>query len=263
MIHPSAIIDPRAQIDPSAEIGPYVIIEGASEISAGVRIEAQAQLVGHVIVGEGCIIGRAAVIGAEPQDLSFDPKTASGVRMGARNVIREHVTIHRSSKPGGMTTLGDGNFIMVGAHFAHDVQIGNQNVIANSALLAGHVNVGNNSFIGGGAVFHQFVRMGDYCMVQGNGGLGKDLPHYCVLQRVNRLTGLNVIGLKRAGFSSAERAEIKSAFDLIFRSGRNLSQALAVVREKNWSEKAEKFIQFIEVPTKRGVASLRRDAGES
>jgi UDP-N-acetylglucosamine acyltransferase len=263
MIHPSAIIDPRAQIDPSAEIGPYVIIEGAVEIAAGVRIEAQAQLVGHVIVGEGCIIGRAAVIGAEPQDLSFDPKTDSGVRMGARNVIREHVTIHRSSKPGGMTTLGDGNFIMVGAHFAHDVQIGNQNVIANSALLAGHVNVGNHSFVGGGAVFHQFVRIGDYCMVQGNGGLGKDLPHYCVLQRINRLTGLNVVGLKRAGFTSAERAEIKSAFDLIFRSGRNLSQALAVVREKTWSGKVEKFIQFIEVPTKRGVVSLRRDAGES
>ena len=133
-------------------------------------------------------------------------------------------------------------------------------MVANSALLAGHVSVGSHTFIGGGAVFHQFVRIGDHCMVQGNGSLGKDLPHFCVMQRVNRMTGLNVIGLKRAGFSSAERAEIKSAFDLIFRSGRNLSQALAVVREKTWTPKAEKFIQFIEVPQASSARGLKRRA---
>jgi UDP-N-acetylglucosamine acyltransferase len=262
MIHSTAIIDPRAQIHPSVEVGPYVVIDGAAEIAAECRIEAHAQIVGRVVMGEGCRIGRAAVIGAEPQDLSFDRNTNSGVRMGARNVIREQVTIHRSTQSGGETTLGSGNFIMVGAHFGHDVKIGDENVVANAALLAGHVSVGCHSFIGGGAVFHQFVRIGDYCMVQGNGSLGKDLPHYCVMQRVNRMTGLNVIGLKRAGFSTAERAEIKSAFDLLFRSGRNLSQALTVAREKSWTAKAEKFIQFIEVPTKRGVCSVWRDSGE-
>lgn len=257
MIHTTALIDTRATIAPGVHIGPYAIIEGAAVISEGCRIEAHAQILGDVRIGTGTIIGRAAVIGADPQDLSFTPDTLSGVDIGEKNVIREHVTIHRGSKPGSRTRVGKGNFIMVGAHFGHDVQIGDGNIFANACLLAGHVQVGSRSFIGGGAVFHQFIRIGDYCVVQGNGSLGKDLPHFCMMQRVNRMTGLNIVGLRRAGFTSEDRAAVKELFDLLFRSGHNLSQAIAIARQKTWSEHAEKLLCFVESPGKRGICPVR------
>lgn len=257
MIHSTAIIDPRAEIDPSVEVGPYVIIDGAATIAAGCVIEAHAQIVGDVRIGQGSLIGRAAVIGGTPQDLSFDPALQSGVMIGQKNVIREHVTIHRSNKHGGFTSVGDGNFLMVGCHLGHDVRIGNKNVIANAALLAGHVEVGSNSFLGGGAVFHQFLRIGDYCMIQGNSSFGTDVPHYCAGFRTNLLAGLNIIGLRRAGFSAAERAEIKSLFQAIFVSGKNLSQSIAGARAQEWSEKAARMLEFIATPTKRGIARPR------
>jgi UDP-N-acetylglucosamine acyltransferase len=257
MVHPTAIISAEAQMDATVEIGAYAIIEGPVKIAAGCKIAPHAQLVGEVEIGEETSIGRGAVIGELPQDLSFNPATASGVRIGKKNVIREHVTIHRSSKAGGFTTLGDGNFIMVGAHFGHDVEVGNSNVIANDALLAGHVHVGNNTFIGGGAVFHQFLRIGDYCVIQGNGSFSKDIPHYCAAQRTNRITGLNTIGLRRQGFTSEQRAEMKEFFSLVFREGRNLSQAIAEARARTWPPQVEKLLQFLEAPSKKGVCQLR------
>lgn len=262
MIHPTALIDPEAQVDPSAEIGAYAIIEGPVKIGPGVKVLPHAQILSDTTIGANTSIGRGAIIGEAPQDLSFDPATPSGVIIGENNVIREHVTIHRGSKPGNMTRFGNGNFIMGSAHFAHDVQLGDRNVVANAALLAGHVQVGNNSFIGGGAVFHQFIRIGDYCIIQGNGGLGKDLPHFCCAQRINRMTGLNVIGLRRAGFSTADRAAIKEIFDLLFRSGLNLSQALAKADEREWPAPCQKFLEFVRAPSKKGICPVRSQGQE-
>lgn len=260
-VHSTALISSEAQIDPTVDIGAYVVIEGPVKIAAGCRILPHSQILGDTVIGEGTSIGRGAIIGENPQDLGFDAATPSGVRIGKENVIREYVTIHRGSKPGSMTAIGDRNFIMAGAHFGHDVQVGDQSVFANDALLAGHVHVGNRAFVGGGAVFHQFLRIGDGVVVQGNGSFSKDIPHYCTAQRVNRVTGLNVIGLRRQGFSTAERAALKELFDLIYRSGRNLSQAIAAAREKTWPEHAERFLQFLEAPSKKGVCQLGRDDG--
>lgn len=257
MIHTTALIDPRAQIDPTAEIGAYVVIEGAAQVGEGCRIEAHAQLVGEVAVGAGTKIGRAAVIGGEPQDLGFDPVTQSSVVLGRNNVIREHVTIHRGSKPGGVTRIGDGNYLMAGCHLAHDVVLGDKNIIANAALLAGHIQVGNSTFIGGGAVFHQFLRIGDFCVVQGNGSFSKDIPHYCAAQRINRITGLNVIGLKRQGFTTEDRRAIKELFQLLFCEGWNLSQAVEHASAREWPEKAGRLLDFVRAPSKKGVCPVR------
>lgn len=258
MIHQTALIDPRAKIDPTAEIGPYVVIDGEAEVGAGCRIEAHAQLVGHVVVGEGTRIGRGAVIGGEPQDLGFDPATASSVVLGKKNVIREHVTIHRGSKPGGVTRIGDGNFLMVGCHLAHDVLLGDKNIIANAVLLAGHVQVGNSTFMGGGAVFHQFLRIGDYCVVQGNSAFSKDIPHYCCgAKRINRITGLNVIGLRRQGFTPEDRGSIKDMFQLLFCSGMNLKQAAEQAAAEEWPEKALRLLEFVRAPSKKGICPVR------
>lgn len=262
MIHPTALIDPSALIDSSAEIGPYVVIDGAAEIGAGCKVEAHAQIVGHVVMGGGTWVGRGAVIGAEPQDLGFDPAMQSGVILGAKNVIREHVTIHRGSKPGGATRIGDGNFLMAGCHLAHDVVLGDRNVIANAALLAGHIQVGSNTFIGGGAVFHQFLRIGDFCVVQGNGSFSKDIPHYCAAQRINRVTGLNVIGLRRQGFSAEDRGAIKGLFELLFCEGMNLSQAVEHAAAREWPEKAQRLLDFVRAPSRKGVCPVRPGRAE-
>lgn len=184
MIHPTALIDPKAQIDPTAEVGPYVVIDGAAEVGAGCRIEAHAQLVGHVVVGEGTRIGRGAVIGGEPQDLGFDPATESRVILGENNVIREHVTIHRGSKPGGVTRVGDGNFLMVGCHLAHDVVLGDKNIIANAVLLAGHVHVGSNTFMGAVRCFTSFYGWGITASCKGTEASARTSPTI-VLQRAS------------------------------------------------------------------------------
>jgi len=262
MIHPTALIHPSARIDPTAEIGPYVVVDGPAEIAEGCRVEAHAQIVGLVRIGAGTVIGRAAIIGADPQDLGFKPETVSGVRLGCRNVIREHVTIHRASKADAFTWVGDENFLMTGAHLAHDVVLGNKNVLANACLLAGHITVGSNTFIGGGAVFHQFIRIGDYCVIQGNGSFGKDIPHFCAAQRINRITGLNVIGLRRQGFNAEQRAVIKEMFHLLFCSGKNLSQAVAMARGREWPGPAQKLLEFAAAPSKRGVCPWRGGGGE-
>lgn len=257
MIHPTAIIHPSAQIDPSAEIGPYVIIDGPAQIAAGCRVEAHAQIVGRVEISEQCVIGRAAVIGTAPQDLSFKPETESSVIIGPRNVIREHVTIHRGSTPGSATRIGEGNFLMVGVHLAHDVQIGKKNILANGCMLAGHIQMGSNTFIGGGAVFHQFLRIGDSCVIQGNGSFGKDIPHFSAAMRTNRITGLNIVGLRRQGYTAEQRATIKDLFHLLFCSGKNLSQALLVARGREWIEPASRLLDFASAPTKRGICPWR------
>jgi len=262
MVHPTALVSPEAEIDPSAEIGAYVVIEGPVKIASGVRILPHAQIMGDTVIGEGCSIGRGAIIGENPQDLGFSPATLSGVRIGKANTIREHVTIHRGSKEGSNTVMGDNNFVMTAAHFGHDVVLGDRNIIANAALLAGHVHVGNNTFIGGGAVFHQFLRIGDSCVIQGNGSFSKDIPHYCAAQRINRVTGLNVIGLRRQGFSTEDRKAVKELFDLIYCSGHNLSQAIAAAREKTWPAHAEKFLLFMEAPSKKGVCQVRNSTVE-
>ncbi len=257
MIHPTALIHPSAQLDPSVEVGPYVIVDGPAVIAEGCRLEAHAQVVGRVELGAGTVIGRAAIIGGDPQDLGFKPETESGVIIGAANVIREHVTIHRGSKAGGATRLGDGNFLMAGAHLGHDVVLGNKNILANACLLAGHVTVGNHTFIGGGAVFHQFIRVGDYCVIQGNSGFGMDIPHFCAAHRVNRLMGLNVIGLRRQGFTSEQRAAIKELFQILFCSGHNLSQAVVAAGQREWPEAARRLLDFVATPTKRGICPWR------
>ena len=257
MIHKTALTDPSAQIDPTAEIGPYVVIEGPAEIGAGCKIGAHAQLVGHVVVGEGTRIGRAAIIGGEPQDLGFDPATQSSVILGKKNVIREHVTIHRGSKPGAATRIGDGNYLMAGAHLAHDVVLGDRNILANAVLLGGHVHVGSHTFMGGGSVFHQFLRIGDYCVIQGNGSFSKDIPHYCAAHLKNRIKGLNVVGLRRQGFTAEERGEIKELFHLLFCGGMNLTQALQQAMTREWSEKARRLLEFVQAPSKKGVCPVR------
>lgn len=262
VIHPTAIIDPRAQIPSTAEIGPRVLIEGPVELGENCVIQANAILTGEVKLGSGNKIGYGAILGALPQDLGFKPETPTGVTIGNDNVIREYCTIHRATKPETHTRVGSNNYIMAGAHFAHDVVVQDRCIIANNVLLAGHVHFGNNVVVGGGTVFHQFVRVGSYVMVRGLSAIGKDIPPYTMALAINSVIGLNVVGLRRVGLGAERRGEIKKAFNMLYREGWNTTQALEAAEKIAWGPEAEQFWAFVREAKKRGICRLRRDGAE-
>jgi UDP-N-acetylglucosamine acyltransferase len=254
-IHPTAIIAPEASIAAAVEIGPFAVVEGPVRLGEGVRIGGHVWISGDVEIGAGSTIGWGSVVGADPQDLGFDPATCSGVRIGPGNTLREYVTIHRSASGGGFTRLGRGNFLMTGVHLAHDVELGDDNVLANNVLLAGHVCVGNGAFLGGGAGFHQFLRVGDLAMVQGNAAISQDVPPFCVAHGQNRLAGLNTVGLRRAGFDAPARSEIKKVFHLLFRAGLASGAALREAGDVAISPAAASLVAAVASPSRKGVIS--------
>src|SRR4029077_9750850 len=170
--------------------------------------------------------GHGAIIGSAPQDVRFSEKTRSRVEIGNDNLIREYCTIHRGSTEGSATKIGNENFFMVGVHIGHNCSVGNDVIIANNVLLAGNVEILDQAFVGGGSTFHQFMRVGRLVMVQGSSAFGKDLPPFTMAAERNAVFGLNIVGLRRAGFNANERDEIKEAFKLVYLSGLNISQAL-------------------------------------
>jgi UDP-N-acetylglucosamine acyltransferase len=252
-IHSTAIIACEARIADDVRIGPNVVIEGPVEIGPGTVIGPNAVLTGRVQIGAKNKIGPGVVLGAEPQDLSFDPATDSGVWIGDGNTLREYVTIHRATVAGSDTTVGHHNFLMVGVHLGHDVRLGSHCILANNALLAGHVQFGDRVVVGGGSVFHQHIRVGEGVLTQGLTAAGKDIPPFCVASKVNRVNGLNTIGLRRAGRGPEERAELHRAFDLVYRSGLNITQALEKSREREWTGAARTFFEFVVAAQKRGM----------
>lgn len=260
-IHPTAIIAPQAELAADVEIGPYAVIEGRAIIGPGCVIQAHAVLSGNVRLGRGNVIGYGAVLGAAPQDLAFKPGTRSEVILGDWNVVREYATIHRGTAEGTATTVGDRNFLMGGCHLAHNVRIGDRVIMANNSLLAGYVEVEDGVFISGACVFHQFVRIGRMAMIQGQSGFGKDVPPFTIGAEHNTVAGLNTVGLRRAGFTSEQRQELKAAFKLLYKSGLNVSQALEKARALPLGPEARAFFDFVEAAKRRGICDLREGGG--
>lgn len=265
-IHPTAIVSSEAVLGEDVEIGPYVIIEEGVQIGARCIIQARSVLTGHTILGDENFVGYGSILGAEPQDIAFTPGTLSRVHVGNRNKIREYVTIHRGTGEGTVTRVGDNNFLMNGAHLGHNCVVGNQTVIANNVLLGGYVEIEDDAVVGGGNVFHQHMRVGRNAMVRGGGRFSKDIPPYTIANYTNTLTGLNAIGLRRAGLPSTTRMEIKQAFKLLYLNGLNVTQALEAANQQEWGMEAQCFFEFIRMAAKRGVcryAKERNPADES
>lgn len=254
-IHPTAFVDPAALLADDVEVGPGAIIEAGAVIGEGCRIQSRAVITGHVRMGKRNLIGYGAIIGADPQDFSFKPGTSSFVEIGDDNVIREYATIHRATKEHGATRIGNNNFLMVGTHMGHDSSVGNKVVMANNVLLAGHVEVQDGAVLGGGSVFHQFIRVGRLCMVRGGERFGMDIPPFLVAYGTNLVAGLNALGLKRAGFGADVRLELKRAFQLLYRAGLNVSQALEACRAGSWGSEASFFWEFVATARRRGICS--------
>src|SRR5437660_7509345 len=261
-VHPTAIVDACAQIGADVEIGAVSIIGTHATIGGKTIVESHVVVEGEVAIGSGNFIDHGAIIGAPPQDVSFSPERKTKVQIGNDNIIREYCTIHRGSPEGSATKIGNKNFLMGGAHIGHNCVIGNDVVIANNCLLAGHVRVDDGAFLGGGSTFHQHMHVGRLVMVQGSSAFGKDLPPFVIAAERNSVFGLNVVGLRRAGFSAKDREEIKEAFKLLYASGLNISQALEKAATINFGAPAREFFEFVANAKKRGICPLKRGADE-
>ena len=261
-IHATAIVDPGAQLGADVEIGPFSVIGPQAMIGDKSILQSHVVIEGDVAIGTGNFIGHGAIIGAPPQDLSFSLERKTKVEIGNDNVIREYCTIHRGSPDGSVTKIGDNNFLMAGAHVGHNCAIGNDVIIANNCLLAGHVRVDDQAFLGGGSTFHQYMHIGRLVMVQGSSAFGKDLPPFTIAAERNYIFGINVIGLKRAGFSAKDREEIKNAFKLLYASGLNISQTLEKAATLNLGAPAREFFDFVAHAKKRGICPYKRGTDE-
>jgi len=253
MIHPTAIIDPKAEIDPTVEVGPYTVIDGGVKIGPHCVIGPHVYITGQTSIGAYNQFHAGCVIGDAPQDLKYKGHPTK-VIIGDYNIFREHVTVHRATDPEGATIIGSHNFFMQHSHVAHNCHIGNNVIIAGGALLAGHVIVQDRAFISGNCLVHQFARVGTLAMMQGGSAISKDLPPFTIATGGNEICGLNIVGLRRAGFTPEERLELKRLYRLLFRQGLNMSTALEQARARFTSAPARTMIDFI-ASSKRGVCT--------
>jgi UDP-N-acetylglucosamine acyltransferase len=255
VIHPTAIIAPGAKLDPSVRVGPYAVIDAEVEMGPGCWVGPHAYITGRTRIGAhnqffgGCSIGEA------PQDLKYDG-SPTNLEVGDYNRFRENVTVNRSSDAAEPTRVGSHNLLMAGSHVAHNCQVGNHIILANGALLGGHVIVHDRAIISGNCLVHQFVRVGTLAMMQGGSAISKDLPPYTMARGDNGISGLNIVGLRRAGLTSEQRLELDQLYRFLFREGRNLGEAIEAGRKQFSSEQSRIMLDFL-AGSKRGTCADR------
>jgi len=261
-VDPSAIVSPAARVHPDAHIGPqtvigdYAIVEQDVAIGAFCRLEPYVYVKRWTTLGDRNQISSGTVLGTDPLDKLFTGER-SYLRIGDGNIIREHYTISRGTKPESITEVGDDNYIMTSGHIAHNCKIGNNCVIASCALVAGYVEVEDQAFISGGVVVHQFSKIGRLAMIGGNVRVNLDTPPFFLYADFDATPhGLNTVGLKRAGFSSGDIAALKSAYKILYRSGLKLTDALSRIAAELDTEHTRHLVRFIE-SSKRGISRDR------
>jgi UDP-N-acetylglucosamine acyltransferase len=253
MIHPTAIIHPRAKLGANIRINAFAVIDAEVELGADCLVGPHAYLTGVTRIGSGNQFHAGCVIGDAPQDLKYKD-APTRVIIGDNNVFREHVTVNRATKVEDATVIGSNNFIMANVHVAHNCTLGNHVIIANGALLAGHVTVQDRAFISGNCLIHQFTRVGTLAIMQGGAGIGQDLPPFTIATGINTICGLNVIGLRRAGFGADDRQELKRLYHALFRSGTNFREAVLLAQKEFASAGAKTLLEFV-AAAKRGVCT--------
>lgn len=244
-------------------IHPTAIVEDGVQLGAGCVIEAYAIIKRHSILGEGVVVHPFAIVGGDPQFLKFDPATVSGARVGDRTIIREHSTINRSIHAGKYTTVGARCFLMANTHVGHDSVVGDDVVIGNNVLLAGHVEIGSNTFLGGAVGIHQFCRIGEGVIAGGMATLTQDVAPFLMVAERNRLSGFNLVGLKRRGVSRESIKELKECYARVFSGGNPRTHAAALLAAGVASPEARRFLEFF-AGGKRGFVRPNRagSAGE-
>lgn len=251
-IHPTALVDSKARLAQDVTVGPFSVIEDGVEIGPGTVIASHVVVKRGTTIGEQCRIHSGAVIGDEAQDREFT-EGESFVRIGNRDLIREHVTIHRGTQPGSTTVVGDDNFLMAGSHIAHNCHLGSHIVLANNVLLAGYVEIEDHAFLSGGVVVHQYSKIGKLAMVGGNTRVIQDVPPFILASDFHvAAKGLNLVGLRRYGMKAEQVRMLKRAYQLLFRSKLPLDRALQQIEKEIPSEETLHLVRFVR-RSERGI----------
>jgi UDP-N-acetylglucosamine acyltransferase len=258
VVAPTARVHANADIGPQCIVGEYCVIEEDVSVGACCRMEPYVYIKRWTTMGERNTISAGTVLGTDPLDKGFTGER-SYLRIGSDNQIREHYTISRGTKPESATEIGDGNYIMTSGHIAHNAIVGNGTVIASCALIAGYVGIADQAFVSGGVVVHQYSKIGRLAMVGGNSRVNLDLPPFFLYSGFNaRPRGLNLVGLKRAGFTAAELAPLKTAYRLLYRENLKLEDALQQIETECASVHTQELVEFVK-SSKRGIT--REKAG--
>jgi len=253
MIHPTAIVHPNANIAATAEIGPFCIVGEHVSIGAGSKLLAQVVVNGYTSIGEETIVHPFASLGASSQDRKASDEIAY-TTIGDRTVIREYASVHRATGEGEVTSIGNDCLLLAYAHVAHNCRVGNGVTMSNLAQLAGHVTVEDYAGIGGMAGIHQFVRIGAYSFVGGYTKMVRDLPPYFLAEgNPAEVYGLNSPGLRRHAFTADVLSDLKDAYKTIYRSDRNISQAVVALKETVKTDAGRAVLAFVEAESPRGI----------
>src|SRR5271155_6243780 len=252
-VHPSAVLNGEIALDDDVEIGPLCLLDGRIRIGARTRLIGHVTILGDTEIGADNVIHPNAVIGDEPQDLAYSGERRRVV-ISDRNVFREGVTIHRGSERGDYTAIGSDNFFMQNAHAAHDCRVGDRAIIAGGALLAGWVEVGDGALVSGNCVVHQYVRIGRLALMRGLSRTSRDVPPFCIMDLTHTLRGINVVGLRRAGWGAPQINALRKAFRTLFMARRNIRSAIDdLLEEGPPSPEVAELTEFVHA-SKRGVA---------
>ena len=264
MIHPTALIDPKAQLGADVEVGPFCTVGADVTLGDRVKLVSHVVVAGRTTIGDDTVVYPFAALGLSPQDLKYSGE-ASALEIGKANKIREYVTMHPGTEGGGMITrVGDNNLFMIGAHVAHDCHVGNNVVMANNATLAGHVTVGDYVIIGGLSGLHQFVRVGAYAIIGGMSAVSSDvIPYGLVRGERSHLAGLNLIGLERRGFSREAIRALRGAYRMLFAPEGTLGERVeeTFVHYKD-QDQVTTIIDFIREASDRPLCQPKRDDGD-
>jgi UDP-N-acetylglucosamine acyltransferase len=262
-IHPTSAIDPGAKIGHNVSIGPFCYVQNDVEIGDNCILDAHVTLFPYTSIGKNCHLHSNVVLGDSPQDVAFKDEP-SYVRVGDNCTLREGVTIHRGTKAGTTTKLGDNCLLMAYSHLAHNVQVGNNVIIANGALVAGYAEVGDRAFISGNCLVHQFARIGRLVMLAGGSAVHKDVPPFCMTRSttLNKIMGLNIVGLRRAGFTSDERLTVKRAFKILYQSNLLIPEAIEKLEAEFDSDLVREICEFLKT-SQRGIAGYVRQRQNS
>lgn len=260
-IHPTAIVEPGASIGPGCRIGPFCLVGADAVLGEGVVLASHVVVEGHAEIGDHVQISPNASIGLAPQDLKYKGQPTRVV-IGPRTLIREHATIHRGSVGGhGVTAVGADCLIMVNAHIGHDCTLDHHVILANNVMLGGHVQIADTVFVGGGAALHQFVRIGRQSVIGGMSGVEADvIPYGAVMGNRARLTGLNLIGLKRRGFPRPQIHALRAAYRSLFRTA-GVFQDRVAATEAAYGEdpQVREVLAFIRADSHRGLCRAGRE----
>jgi UDP-N-acetylglucosamine acyltransferase len=260
-VHPTALVEEGARLGEDVSIGPYCCVGADVELSPGVRLHSHVVLAGRTSIGPNTTIFPFASIGHQPQDLKYAGEDSELI-VGANNIIREHVTMNPGTEGGGMVTrVGNNCLFMVGAHVAHDCAIADHAILVNNATLGGHVEVGEYAIIGGLSAVHQFVRIGAHAMVGGMSGVENDvIPYGSVVGNRAYLSGLNIVGIKRRGFSREEIHTLRNAYRLLFAQEGTMLERLDDVAEMFAdNEVVMDIVTFMRADSSRSVCQPKLD----